>query len=254
MLVALVVFSVLAQSQPDEWAAPPSSGFTYDAGSFEDEAPDAGGFTAAPVDAGVRDAGEPPAPDPRRFTWGHVALGVNGMFGQSGYYAVRIEAGAVYGWPRRMRDSANRAMGLTLGVAIDLLAAKLQVSLCGSTGVCGSRYQAGLAVRAAWNWGVIGNDGVVAPIHAVFVQGVPFTSSNEVPSAPLFPASSWVEHGVRFDVGLTSGFLRGSTWPKPGAFVIGGGLYFALSLEWLLVNNPPYTGQFRGGLTLGLGI
>jgi len=259
MLAAFVIASALAQSQPEEWVVPPGTTWTTDGGEpEEEEAPADAGVDA--VDAGVTDAGVPPelraelrAPDPQRFTWGHVALTVMGALGQSGYFAVRMEAGAVYGWPRRMKDSLNRAMGPTVGLALDLLAAKMQVVLCGTAGVCGSRYQGGLALRGAWNWGVIGNDAVVAPIHEVFVQVVPYLSSNSVPSAPLFPGSTWGEHGVRFDVGLASGFLRGSTWPKPGAFVIGGGLYAALSLEWLIVNTE-FTGRFRGGLSLGVGI
>ncbi len=256
MLAALFIATALAQSQPEEWVAPPTMGWAADAG----EAIDAG---LEPVDGGLAtlsravDAGtvgvDLPAPDPRRFTWGHVALAVMGAGGQSGYFAVRAEAGAIYGWPRRMAGTLNRALGVTVGLALDLLAAKLQVSLCGTAGVCGSRYQAGLALRGAWNWGVIGNDGVVAPIHELFVQAVPYLSSNSVPSAPLFPGSSWGEHGVRFDIGVTSGYLRGSTWPKPGAFVIGGGLYAALSLEWLIVNTER-TGRFRGGVSLGVGI
>ena len=43
------------------------------------------------------------------------------------------------------------------------------------------------------------------------------------------------------------------TWPKPGSFVLGGGLYFALSLETLIVNTVE-TGRFRFGLSLGVGL
>ena len=274
MIAAFLIATVLTQSEPEEWVAPPALMVQPDAGAVAVEEPeDAEGPEEgeaglmppglAPVAtpaAGAADAGvaveaavELPAPDPRRFTWGHFALAVMGALGSTGYFAVRTEAGAVYGWPRRMEGTLNRAMGPTIGVALDLLAAKVRISTCGTAGVCGSRYQGGLAVRAAWNWGVIGQDGVVAPIHSVFVQGVPFLSSNSVPSAPLFPGSTWGEHGVRFDVGLTSGFLRGSTWPRPGSYVIGGGLYVALSFEWLIVHTD-LTGRFRGGLSLGVGI
>jgi hypothetical protein len=177
---------------------------------------------------------------------------LTGAVGHSSYFAVRIEAGAVYGWPTRMAGSPERAQGPTLGLALDLLAAKIFVTACGGAGICGSRYQGGLALRGAYNWGVIGSDGIVAPVHSVFVQAVPFLSSNSVPSAPLVPGTLWGEHGVRFDVGLTSGFLRGSTWPRPGTFVIGGGVYFALSLEWLIVNTED-TGRFRFGISAGVG-
>jgi hypothetical protein len=269
MLTAIALATVLAQSDPSEWVPPPvtpvDAGWVADGGlaadaPVEEQSPGSALRTPAVGSAASADGGvavqaevEVPAPDPRRFTWGHLALAVMGALGSTGYFAVRIEAGAVYGWPRRMDGSLNRARGPTVGLALDLLAAKVRVTQCGTAGVCGSRYQGGLAVRGAYNWGVIGNDAVVAPIHSVFVQAVPFLSSNSVPSAPLFPGSTWGEHGVRFDVGLTSGFLRGSTWPKPGAFVIGGGLYVALSLEWLLVTTEN-TGTFRGGLSLGVGL
>jgi hypothetical protein len=220
--------------------------------------PPAAPTAPAPPAAEVKAATEPekppaPPPDPRRFSWGHLGLALMGAFGESSYFAVRLEGGAVYGWPVRMAGTQERARGFTLGVAFDLAAAKIGVPSCGSAGVCGSRYEGGLALRVAHNWGVIGNDGVVAPVHSVFFQAVPFLSSNNVPSAPLAPGLTWGEHGVRFDVGLTSGFLRGSTWPKPGSFVIGGGLYFALSLEWLIVNTDE-TGRFRFGISAGVGL
>lgn len=270
MFAALAVASLLAQSDPSEWATPPSK-----------PAPDAGTYAPAPGEDGPGAQLEPlpppapgldeplrpvaprpltadkpvdaPSPDPRRWSWGHFALALTGAFGQSGYFAVRVEAGGVVGLARRITGTPNRAMGPTLGLAFDLLAAKIRIGACGSAGICGSRYQGGLGLRGAWNWGVIDKDGVVAPIHAVFVQAVAFASSNSVPSAPLFPGSTWGEHGVRFDVGLTTGILRGSLWPRPGAFVIGGGLYFAASLEWLIVNTDQ-TGRFRAGLSLGVGI
>jgi hypothetical protein len=214
----------------------------------------------APVPAPAAGPSRPPPaatevlPSPRRFTLGHVALALMGAIGRSTYFAVRIEAGAVFvGWPTRMADDPERAQGPTLGLALDLLAAKISVGACGSAGICGSRYQGGLALRGAYNWGVIGGDGVVAPVHSVFAQAVPFLSSNSVPSAPLVPGSLWGEHGVRFDVGLTSGFLRGSTWPSSGTFVIGGGVYFALSLEWLIVNTDD-TGRFRFAISAGVGL
>jgi hypothetical protein len=193
-----------------------------------------------------------PPPDPRRFTLAHLALAVTGAVGQSSYFAVRVEAGLVYGVPTRMAQN-DRARGFTFGLGVDLAAAKISVPSCGSSGICGSRYQGGLLVREAYNWGVIGQDGVVAPIHSVFLQAVPFVSSNSVPSAPLSPGESWSEDGLRVDLGFTSGFLRGSTWPKPGAFVIGGGLYFALSLEWLIITTEE-TGHFRFGISAGVGL
>jgi hypothetical protein len=93
----------------------------------------------------------------------------------------------------------------------------------------------------------------VIPIHELFVQAVPFVSTQNVPPAPLAPAETWGEHGVRFDLGLISGYLRGSTWPKSGGVTIGGGLYAALSLEWLAVNTIE-TGRFRFGISVGAGI
>lgn len=266
MLAGLLVLALLAQVDPaQEWAPPPSSTTPPPPPS---SAPGPDPFLPPPPPSQVEprlldDEPKPPppeaevietrAPDPKRFTWGHVGLALTGAFGESGYFGVRAEAGAVYGWPKRIGDTLSHAMGPTIGVALDLLAAKLRVPSCGDAGICGSRYQAGLALRAAWNWGVIGTDAVVAPVHSVFLQVVPFLSSNNVPSAPLAPGSTWGEHGVRVDLGLTSGYLRGSTWPKPGSFVLGGGLYFALSLETLIVNTVE-TGRFRFGLSLGVGL
>jgi len=251
MLAALALLTVLSQSPSDpseEWAPAPVPA----PAAPEPQAPAPAPKPAATVTEPPKE--DVPAPDPRRFTWGHFALALMGTMGSTGYFAVRIEGGAMYGWPRRMAGTVNRAMGPSVSLAADLLAGKVAVpSICQSAGLCGSRYQGGLALRGAWSWGVIGNDGVVAPIHAVFLQAVGFLSSNSVPSAPLAPASMWGEHGVRFDLGVTSGFLRGSTWPKPGSFVIGGGLYFALSLEWL-IQNTPESGRFRGGVSLGIGI
>lgn len=238
---------MLSQSDPSEWAPPP---VPAPPPVEEEEQPAAPAAPAAAVEKPVVDA---PSPDPSRFTWGHFVLALMGAYGSTGYFAVRVEAGAVFGWPRRIEDTLNRAMGLSLALAVDLLAAKVRVRMCGTAGVCGSRYQAGLALRAAWSWGVIGDDAVVAPIHSVFLQAVGYGSSNSVPSAPLAPGSVWGEHGLRFDLGMTSGFLRGSTWPKPGAYVLGGGLYVAVSLEWMIVHAED-TGTLRAGLSLGVGI
>ena len=268
MLAALAVATLVAQSDPSEWVQPPPSPKPAASRLAEEDqelpppalppeppppvvTPPVA--TPKPPQAEAAPAVETESPDPRRWTWGHFALALMGSLGQSGYFAVRVEAGGVLGWARRIEGTVNRAMGPTLGLAADLLAAKIRISVCGSAGICGSRYQAGLALRGAWNWGVIGKDGIVSPIHSVFLQAVGFLSSNSVPSAPLFPGSTWGEHGVRFDLGVTSGFLRGSTWPKPGAYVIGGGLYFAVSFEWLIVATEQ-TGRFRGGLSLGVGI
>ena len=269
MFAALAVATLLAQSDPSEWATPPQvaprgaadAGTQAGVEAVEPEwSPPPGSRledppepVAAPKPRAPEKVIEQPAPDPRRWSWGHFALALTGAFGQSGYFAVRVEAGGVVGLSRRITGTANRAMGPTLGLAFDLLAAKIRIGACGSAGICGSRYQAGLGLRGAWSWGVIDKDGIVAPIHSVFVQAVAFASSNSVPSAPLFPGSTWGEHGVRFDVGLTTGILRGSLWPRPGGFVIGGGLYFAASLEWLIVNTEQ-TGRFRAGLSLGVGI
>ena len=252
MLAALAVATMLAQSDPSEWVQPPPA-----ARPSQVEPEQAPAVEVEPEPPPVV-APKPPAvdersPEPRRWTWGHFALAVSGSFGQSGYFAVRVESGAVYGLARRMEGTLNRAMGPTVGLAADLLAAKIRIGVCGSAGICGSRYQAGLALRGAWNWGVIGNDGIVAPIHSVFLQAVGFLSSNSVPSAPLFPGSTWGEHGVRFDLGATTGILRGALWPRPGSFVIGGGLYFAVSLEWL-IQYTDQSGRFRGGVSLGVGI
>jgi hypothetical protein len=193
-----------------------------------------------------------PAPDPRRFSLEHIALALTGGLGQSSYFMARLEGGAVLGWPRRIVGSVEHARGFALGVGVDLSAGKIFVPSCGTAGMCGTRYEGGLALRVAHNWGVIGSDGVVAPVHSVFLQAVPFLSTNSVPSAPLAPGLMWGEHGVRFDMGLTSGYLRGSTWPKPGVFVPGG-LYAALSLEWLIINTDE-TGRFRFGVSVGIGM
>jgi hypothetical protein len=239
MLAGLVLLSVLSQGDPSEWAAPQSF-------------PDAG-VPAAPAEQATAEEPEvvKPAPDPVRLTLGHFALALMGTVGESGYFAVRVEGGVVFGRPWRISD--HHAMGPSIGIAADLLAAKLRAPSCGTAGLCASRYQGGLAVRGAWNWGAIGNDGIVAPVHSVFLQAVGFLSSNVIPSAPLSPGNIWGEHGVRFDLGLISGFLRGSWWPRPGTFVLGGGLYAALSLEWLIANSPE-TGRFRFGLSAGVGI
>lgn len=257
MFAALAVATMLAQSDPSEWVQPPAT--SYPSQVAPDDAPVAEPEPEPPPPVVPKaPVVKPPAvdelsPEPRRWNWGHFALAVSGSFGQSGYFAVRMEGGAVYGFARRLEGTLNRAVGPTAGLAFDLLAAKIRIGVCGSAGICGSRYQAGLALRGAWNWGVIDKAGIVAPIHSVFVQAVGFLSSNSVPSAPLFPGSTWGEHGVRFDLGVTTGLLRGALWPRPGAFVIGGGLYFAVSLEWL-IQHTDQSGQFRGGLSLGVGI
>jgi hypothetical protein len=266
MLAACVICMVLSQSDPaSDWAAPPQSEApapqpapgAAPKGVLAGPGPEAPKPTAPARSDTPAIAEAPPldvpSPDPTRFTWGHLGLTMTGAVGTTGYFGVRVEAGGVYGRPRRIAGTLNRAMGPTLGIAADLLAAKVRVRMCGTAGVCGSRYQGGLAARAAWTWGVIGSDGVVAPIHQVFFQAVAFLSSNSIPSAPLAPGNVWGEHGLRLDIGLTSGILRGSLWPRPGSFVIGGGLYLAFSFEWLLVNTEE-TGRFRGGVSLGLGI
>lgn len=257
MFAALAVATMLAQSDPSEWVQPPATSRPspvepQDAPVVEVEpAPPPPVVPTPPV--APQPAVDERSPEPRRWSWGHFALAVAGSFGQSGYFAVRVEGGGVYGSARRMEGTPNRAMGPTIGLAVDLLAAKIRIAVCGTAGICGSRYQAGLALRGAWSWGVIDKAGVVAPIHSVFLQAVGFLSSNSVPSAPLFPGSTWGEHGVRFDLGVTTGLLRGALWPRPGAFVIGGGLYFAVSLEWLL-QYTDQSGRFRGGISLGVGI
>ncbi|MBK7860349.1 MAG: hypothetical protein IPJ65_17405 [Archangiaceae bacterium] len=262
MLAGLLVWVVVTQADPvADWAAPPESAKPVSDADGGVQPLPAREAEAAPryfrgVDAGVvteEVAVDLPSPDPGRFTWGHLGLMLAGAFGQTGYVGARAEVGAVFGWPRRMAGTVNRAMGPTVGVAADLLAAKTQVRICGGAGVCGSKYQGGLAARFAWNWGVIGTDAVVAPIHQLFFQAVGFLSHNEIPPAPLATGNVWSEHGVRFDVGVVSGILRGSVWPRPGSFVLAGGLYFALSLEWLIVNTAD-SGRFRGGLSLGLGL
>src|SRR5262245_16993643 len=148
MLAALALLTVLSQSDPSqEWAPAPVQPVQPPAPV---EKPQPAGKPAAEVAKPPPE--EVPAPDPRRFTWPHFALARTGTLGQSGYFAVRIEAGAVVGFPRRMAGTTNRAMGLSLGLAADLLAAKLSVRECGSAILCGSRYQAGVALRGAWNW------------------------------------------------------------------------------------------------------
>ena len=260
MLGALAIMLVLGQSDPSDWAPLPSRPPPEEPAPAAPALPPEGEVVpVAPAPKPeVAKPTEVPAvdvlsPEPRRFTWGHLGLALMGALGDTGYFAVRVEGGAVYGWPRRIAGTLNRAMGPTIAVAADLLAAKIRVRTCGSAGVCGSRYQGGLALRAAWSWGVIGNDGIVAPIHSVFLQAVGFMSSNSIASAPLAPGNVWGEHGVRFDLGATSGILRGALWPSPGSFVIGGGLYVALSLEWLIINTDE-TGRFRAGISLGVGI
>lgn len=267
MLIPLAVAVVVAQSDPSEWVEPPTTPAPVEPVEEEpgegvrvepkpESQPETAPTPVAPAVKPPEPAVELPSPDPRRWTWPHFALALMGSFGDSGYFAVRLEGGAVIGFARRMQGTANRAMGPTLGIAADLLAAKIRIGVCGTAGICGSRYQGGLALRGAWNWGVIDKEGIVAPIHSLFLQAVGFLSSNSVPSAPLFPGSTWGEHGVRFDLGLTSGYLRGSTWPRPGAFVIGGGIYLALSLEWLIAVSDPdvRTGRVRFGVSLGVGI
>jgi hypothetical protein len=257
MLATLTALSLLGQAE--EWAPPPATTTPptpAEPAATPPEAPELPSPEAEkpatePVQAEEPEL--PPPPDPRRFTVGHAGIALMGALGSSGYFAVRLEGGAVYGWPRRMPGTLDRASGPSLGVAVDLLAAKMRISECGSAGVCGSRYQAGLALRTAWNWGVIGQDGVVAPVHSLFFQTVAFLSSNSVPSAPLAPGDTWGEHGLRFDLGVTTGILRGSIWPSSKSFVLGGGLYFALSLEWMIVHSD-VSGTFRAGASLGVGL
>ena len=190
-----------------------------------------------------------PRPPPQRWQYPHLFLALTGLFGHSYYLGVRAGAGVVLGHPTANPDYREGASGLQWTLGAEALAGKASISLCGSTPLCGARYGGGLLLRGAWAVGHIDEVGLVRPVHTLFVQLVPYLASASIASEPLAPGATWLEGGLRLDVGGITAFR----WPPAGARYVPGGLLVALQLEWLAARRAD-TGAFRGGLSLGLAL